>query len=372
MVALKVKNRFNLPKKQLFAHFVRYTIMKIASRNLLLLAVALLPACSKPPATAGGTGTTGSTGTTGTTGNTGSTGSTGSTGTTGVCTAVLADAENIQIFPTDNAWNKDISASAVDPNSSQIIALIGASKIHADFGSGLYQGYTIGIPYAVVCGSQAKVNVTFRANSYDGNYGNESDPGPYAISANAPIEQGGGDSHVLVVDKDNLKLYELYNASYTNNQWQASSGAIFDLTSDALRTKDWTSADAAGLPIFPGLVRYEEVLKGVIDHPIRFTLQKSNINPSYISPARHSVNSTGGQYALPFGARIRLKANFDISSYSATNKIILSAMKKYGLILADVGSNMYITGAPDDRWNNDDLSKLGGIAASNFEVVNYH
>ncbi len=225
----------------------------------------------------------------------------------------------------------------------------------------------------MVCNSQPKVKITFRANSYDGNYASESDPGPYPIPSNAPVEGNGqGDSHVIVVDKDTKIVYELYNASYTNGQWQASSGAIFDLTSDNLRPADWTSADAAGLPIFPGLVRYDEVREGTIDHAIRFTLQSQNVKPAYISPARHSVNSSGGQYSLPFGAKIRLKANFDISGYSANLKIILTAMKKYGLILADIGSNMYISGAPDERWNNDDLQKLGAIAASNFEVVKFN
>src|ERR1700744_3998143 len=244
-------------------------------------------------------------------------------------------------------------------------------KLKADFGSGLWDNAPIGIPYTVVCGSQPKVKVTFRANSTDGNYGNESDPGPYPIPLDAPIEGNGqGDSHVIVVDKDNKILYELYNASLNNGQWEASSGAIFDLASDKLRPDGWTSADAAGLPIFPGLVRYEEVLKGTIDHAIRFTLQSPNVKSnSYISPARHGVGTSGGQYSLPFGAKIRLKASFNISGYSPNLQIILTAMKKYGLILADIGSNMYISGAPDERWDNDDLQKLGAIAASNFEVI---
>ena len=303
-----------------------------------------------------------------------STATTGTTSTTGTtCSATAADAENIEIFPADNAWNQDISTAAVDPYSSQIIAGFNSSKLKADFGSGLWDNAPIGIPFIVVCGSQPKVKVTFRANAYDGNYGSESDPGPYPIPANAPIEGNGqGDSHVIVVDKDNEVLYELYNASVSNGQWSASSGAIFNLKSDALRPADWTSADAAGLPIFPGLVRYDEVLKGTIDHAIRFTLQSSNVKPAYISPARHSVNSSGGQYSLPFGAKIRLKASFNISGYSKNLQVILTAMKKYGLILADIGSNMYISGAPDSRWDNDDLQKLGNIAASNFEVVKFN
>jgi len=334
-----------------------------------VLLLLLFAACSKKEGTTPGT-KTGSNGTNGNTTGTTNNGN-GNTGTGNTCNVQLADAENIAIFPADNPWNQDVSGALVDPNSTQIIANFSSSKLKADFGSGLWDNAPIGIPYTVVCSSQPKVTVTFRANSNDGNYGSESDPGPYPIPSNAPIEGNGqGDSHVLVVDKDNKMLYELYNASYTNGQWQASSGAIFNLASDALRPDGWTSADAAGLPIFPGLVRYEEVLKGTIDHAIRFTLQSANVKPnSYIAPARHGVGSSGGQYSLPFGAKIRLKANFNISGYSANLQIILTAMKKYGLILADIGSNMYISGAPDERWNNDDLQKLGQIAASNFEVV---
>jgi len=289
------------------------------------------------------------------------------------CTAQKADAENIAIFPSDNAWNKDISKAAVDPFNTQIIGALGNYSIKADFGSGLWEGAPIGIPYVVVCGSQTKYPITFRGNDTDDNYGDESDAGPYAIPLNAPIEgNGAGDSHVIAVDKENKLLYELYNAGLKNNHWEASSGAIFDLKTNTLRKEGNTSADAAGLPIFPGLVRYDEIVKGEIDHPIRFTLEKPNVKPAYISPARHKVNSTGGQYSLPFGARIRLKSSFDISSYSATNQIILKAMKNYGLILADIGSNLYITGAPDDRWNNDDLQKLGKIKGSDFEVVKFN
>lgn len=289
------------------------------------------------------------------------------------CAATLTDAENIAIFPANNWWNLDISKAQVDTFSTQIIAKIASSRLKADFGSGLWDNAPIGIPYTVVCGSQPKVKVTFRANAYDGNYGSESDPGPYPIPLNAPIESDGqGDSHVIVVDKDNKILYELYNASVSDGKWGASSAAIFHLTSNTLRPVGWTSADAAGLPIFPGLVRYDEVLKGVIDHAIRFTLSSQNVRPVYITPARHHVNSTGGVYSLPFGAKIRLKASFNINGYSTRNRIILTAMKKYGLILADIGSNMYISGAPDSRWNNTDLQKLGNIAASNFEVVKFH
>ncbi|MBS1946595.1 MAG: hypothetical protein JST47_02400 [Bacteroidetes bacterium] len=278
----------------------------------------------------------------------------------------------MEIFPADNPWNQDISSQPVDQNSDQVIANFSTSGLHADFGSGLWNNAPIGIPFTVVCGNQGKSTVTFRSNAYDGNYGDESDAGPYAIPLTAPIEgNGNGDAHVISVDKDNGVLYELYNASVKGNHWEASSGAIFDLKSNVLRTDGWTSADAAGLPIFPGLVRYEEVLKGTIDHAIRFTLSSSNVKPAYISPARHKVNSSGGQYALPFGAKIRLKKDFDISSYPAHIQVILTAMKKYGLILADIGSNMFISGAPDERWNNDELHQLGNVKASAFEVVRF-
>lgn len=286
------------------------------------------------------------------------------------CNATLADAENIEIFPSNNFWNLDISDSPLAPNSTRIITNFSTSPMHADFGSGLWDHAPIGIPYVVVCGSQQKYNVVFRKNKYDGNYGDESDAGPYAIPLTAPIEgNGNGDSHVIAVDKDNGILYELYNASKSTDHWEASSGAIFNLNKNKMRPRGWTSADAAGLPIFAGLVRYEEIVKGNIDHAIRFTLQSSNVKPAFIYPARHKVNSSGGKYSLPFGSRLRLKANFNITKFSATNQIILKAMKKYGIMLADIGSNMYISGAPDDRWDNDDLHQLGKVTADDFEVV---
>lgn len=288
------------------------------------------------------------------------------------CATQKSDAENIAIFPADNPWHQDISAAAVDQYSSQILGAYSGTGVKADFGSGLYEGKIIGIPFNVVCGSQVKIAVKFRSNSYDGNYGNESDPGPYPIPLNAVIEPGG-DAHVIAVDKDNSKLYELYNANVNGDHWEASSGAVFDLKSNAYRKDGWTSADAGGLPIFAGLVRYDELLKGVINHAIRFTLAKSHTVAAHIAPARHEGNGTGTmQTALPFGARIRLKASFDISKFPAHLQVILTAMKKYGLILADIGSDMYITGAPDERWNNDELQKLGTVKAANFEVVKFN
>jgi hypothetical protein len=299
-------------------------------------------------------------------------GNTGSSTNSDSCSATLADANAIMVFPADNSWNLDISTQPTDSNSDQIIATFSNSSLKADFGSGLWQGAPIGIPFVVVCGNQQKTPVTFRANAYDGNYGDQSDPGPYAIPLNAPIEGNSqGDSHVIAVDKDHGILYELYNASVNGGQWEASSGAIFNLESDQLRPADWTSADAAGLPLFPGLVRYDEVLKGKISHAIRFTLTSSNTAPYYISPARHKVNSSGGVYSLPFGAKLRLKKDFDISTFPDHLQVILQAMKTYGLILADIGSNLYISGAPDERWDNDELQELGKIKATNLEVIQF-
>ena len=258
--------------------------------------------------------------------------------------------EKIQKFPVDYPLNMDISAQSVDVNSSAIISAIGTYSVHPDFGSGLYNNAPIGIPFSAVCGNQAKVSITYRANSYDGNYGNESDPGPFPIPDDAAIEgNGNGDSHVLACDFENKKLYELYNASKNSGSgWSASSGAVFDLTKDFYRTEGWTSADAAGLPVLPCLLRYDEVASGNINHAIRFTLNKPHVFNGYVNPARHKVNGTGAaNLSLPMGARMRLKSSFDISSYSIANKVILTAMKKYGMILADIGSDLFISGAPD-------------------------
>jgi hypothetical protein len=294
-------------------------------------------------------------------------------GDTSVCALQPSDITGLPIFPADNSWNQDISGATVDSASTKILAAYAGTGLHPDFGSGLWDNAPIGIPFVVVCADQPKLSVVYRANSDDGNYGDESDPGPYPIPLNAPIEGNGtGDAHVIVIDKDNGILYELYNASVKADHWEASSGAVFHLNSDALRPDGWTSADAAGLPIFPGLVRYDEVAGGAISHALRFTLAKSHVAPSHIAPARHDVNSTGGQYSLPFGAKIRLKASVDISGYSQNVRVILQAMKKYGLILADIGSDMYVSGAPDGRWDNDDLSTLGKIKASDFEVIKFH
>jgi hypothetical protein len=283
-----------------------------------------------------------------------------------------AKLEEIAIFPSDNAINKNISLEPVDSRSDAIIALIGSPGLKPDFGSGLWEGAPIGMPFILICENQSKIPVTFRGNNYDDNYGNESDPGPYPVPLTAPVEgNGAGDSHVLAVDLDNKVLYELYNASAGNKLWEASSGAVWDLKINDTRPPGWTSADAAGLPILPLLIRYDEVATGTIDHAIRFTLSKSKVMRGYTSPASHMVGGTNTDMSAPtpMGIRLRLKSGFDVSVFSETNQVILNAMKKYGLILADIGSDLFISGAPDDRWDNDDLNELKSVKATDFEVV---
>jgi hypothetical protein len=273
------------------------------------------------------------------------------------------------IFPEDNIWNTPIDTAPLHPNSTNYINTIGANRgLHADFGAGVWppgSDSPIGIPYVVVEGSQTPVNVIF-------DYDDESDPGPYPIRPNAPREGGPttdeGDRHVLVLEKDNCILYELYAATkQPDNSWTAGSGAIFDLTSHNLRPDGWTSADAAGLPILPGLVRYDEVAAGEINHAIRFTAPQTQ--RAYVWPARHFASSETNTNYPPMGLRLRLKADFDISDYPQEIQVILQAMKTFGLILADNGSAWYISGVPDERWDNDMLHKWDDIIGSNFEVV---
>jgi hypothetical protein len=269
-------------------------------------------------------------------------------------------------FPADNAWNQDISGATVDPNSSAIINFIGASTpLHPDFGAGLYDGQSIGIPYVVVSGSPF-VNIKYTA------YGSESDPGPMPVPKNAPIEgypnPGSGDRHVLVLDRDNCWLYELYSSyPQKNGAWDAGSGAVWDLLNDEQRPYTWTSADAAGLPVFAGLARYDEVASGAIQHALRFTLQNSAT--AFTPPATHWAGNSTNPYAAPMGMRMRLQASYDISGFPPQAQVILAALKKYGMIMADNGSSMYITGDPDNRWNNNDLGTLKTVPASAFEVV---
>ena len=272
-----------------------------------------------------------------------------------------------QLFPPDNPWNQDISSAPLDPNSDNLIASIGNNVgLHPDFGT-VYNGAPNGIPYVVVSGTQPLVPLSWTA------YSDESDPGPYPVPPNAPIEGGpssNGDRHVLVIDRDNWKLYELGYAFPINSgaSWEANCGAIFDLYSNAVRPAGWTSADAAGLPIFPGLVRYDEVFEqGEIKHAVRFTVQNSR--KGYVTPARHYASSKTSVNLPPMGMRVRLKASFDISTFSPRMQVILRALKKYGMIVADNGSNWYISGAPDPRWDDNELNALKGIKGSNFEVV---
>lgn len=268
------------------------------------------------------------------------------------------------VLPSNNIWNTPVDTLPVLSNSATMVNSIGANTgFHADFGSGTWNGGPIGIPFVTVPGSQTRYPATFF-------YADESDPGPYAVPLNAPIEGGSsstGDRHAIAVDTDNCILYELYRAFPQTSSWAADSGAIFDLRSNALRPATWTSADAAGLPIMPGLVTYEEVLSGEVEHAIRFTAPQTR--RAFVWPARHYASSlTGTQYPR-MGERFRLKAGFDISSFPAEVQVILRAMKKYGIMLADNGSAWYISGKPDPRWNNDNLRSLSSLLGSNFEAV---
>jgi len=270
-------------------------------------------------------------------------------------------------FPADNPWNQDVSGLPVDPNSARLIANIGVDRVlHPDFGP-LYQGAPNGIPYIVVAGTQSLVPINFVS------YGGESDPGPYPVPRNAPIEGGPnsqGDRHVLVVDRDHWKLYEMFSARPVNNgsSWNAGSGAVFDLNSNKLRPDGWTSSDAAGLPIFPGLVRYDEVYEQKeINHALRFTAPRTR--KGYIYPATHYASGDPDPNLPPMGMRVRLKASYDISTYSPGIQVILRALKKYGMFVADNGPGWFLSGAPDERWNDDVLSMLKTIKGSDFEVV---
>jgi hypothetical protein len=257
----------------------------------------------------------------------------------------------------------------LDPNSTAYINTIGASStLHADFGSGVWppgSNSPIGIPFVEVGSDKPPVPIIYTA------YGSESDPGPWPVPANAPIEGGPdatGDRHVIVVDRETCLLYELFNAFPNDDgSWDASSGATYDLASNALRPDGWTSADAAGLPIFPGLVTFGEVASGEIAHAIRFTAPQTR--KAHVWPARHDASSlTGSQYP-PMGQRFRLKADYDISAYSPEIRVILTAMKEYGLILADNGSSWFISGAPDENWDNEMLHEWDDIPGSAFEAV---
>ncbi len=269
-----------------------------------------------------------------------------------------------RVFPPDNPWNVDVSGMPVDPNSDRLIASIGPDKpLHPDFGT-VYQGAPSGIPYVVVPGSQPRTIVRFE-------YPDESDDGYYPIPADAPIEGGSnsdGDRHVLVIDRDNWKLYELFAARKDGPGWKAGSGAIFDLNSNALRAAGWTSADAAGLPIFPGLVRYDEVheQKAVL-HALRFTVKRTR--RAYVWPARHFASRAADPNLPPMGMRVRLKASFDVARFSPAMQVILTGLKKYGMFVADIGGDWFVSGAPDPRWDDEELGTLKRVRGHDFEVV---
>ncbi|WP_394822624.1 hypothetical protein [Pendulispora albinea] len=265
-----------------------------------------------------------------------------------------------KVFPPDNPWNKDISNAEVDPNSDRYIDALGKDKkVHPDFGAEPQYG----MPYILISGAQPRLGVTFEQHR-------ESDPGPYPIPLNAPVEGAGeaGDRHVLAVDRDQCMLYELYSAEVKDGAWTAYSGAVFDLKTNKLRPDGWTSADAAGLPIFPGLVRYEEAAtNGEIKHALRFTGAKTQ--NAFVRPATHASGSTTDLNVPPMGARFRLKKTFDISKFTGVPKAVLTALARYGMFLADKGSSWYISGESNPQWTSKDLEPLKTIPGSAFEVV---
>ena len=263
------------------------------------------------------------------------------------------------LFPDDNPWRTDVSRYPVHPNSDRYIAYIlgsgGNRFLHADFG----ENPEYGIPYVVVPPDQPRVPVEFE-------YADESDPGPYPIPPDAPVE-GGSDRHVIVLQQGTCRLYELFAARYVGSGWQAGSGAVFDLLSNALRPNGWTSADAAGLPIFPGLVRYDEVQSGRITHALRFTVSRTQ--RGYVQPATHFASSITDPSAPPMGLRLRLRADFDTSRYRGSARVILEALKQYGMFVADNGSNWFISGTSHPGWDDDDLNQLKTVPGTAFEVV---
>jgi hypothetical protein len=267
----------------------------------------------------------------------------------------LPGAPRCTISPKTNAWNRRVDALPVAADSDAIISSIGASTgLHPDFGTG-----RIGIPFDVVTRKTVRSRVTFE-------YADESDRGPYPIPHGVHLESGG-DRHALLVDRDACKLYELYALDRTPRGWRAGSGAIWSLRSNKLRPAGWTSADAAGLPILPGLARYDEVARGVIDHALRFTVERTR--RAYVAPARHHASDLTDPDLPPMGLRVRLKGSFDVSGFPRQARIVLTALKRYGMLVADNGSNWYISGAPDPHWNDDQLHTLGRVEGSDFEVV---
>ena len=276
----------------------------------------------------------------------------------------LPAAPRCALFPASNPWNQPVDKLPVAADSDAIIGSIGRDRgLHADFGSGLWDGGPIGIPITVVGAKQKRSRVTFE-------YAGESDRGPYPIPANVRIEggrQSDGDRHAIIVDRDRCRLYELYALYPAGSGWRAGSGAIWDLRSNRLRPAGWTSADAAGLPILPGLARFDEVKRGRIDHALRFTVSRTR--RAFVWPARHHASNLTDLSLPPMGLRLRLKASFDVRPYPPQARVVLNALKRYGMIVADNGSDWFISGAPDSRWSNDQLHALGRVTGSSFEVV---
>lgn len=263
------------------------------------------------------------------------------------------------LFPADNFWNTPIDRLPLHPDSEAWINSIGRNRgFHMDFGSGLWDGGPIGIPFTAAPAQTAFVPINFDE------FGDESDPGPYPIPP-SPFIEWGSDHHILIVHADQCKLYELYHAHSVGGAWYAGSAAVWQLNSNALRPNGWTSADAAGLPILPGLLRYDEVAAGEIRHALRFTAAQT---AGYLWPARHQTSAPQSGIP-PMGARFRLKASFDMSSYPADLQVILRAMQIYGIVLADNGSDWYVSGAPDERWNNEQLHLLDALTGADFEAV---
>ena len=270
---------------------------------------------------------------------------------------------DLEIFPPDNPWNTDISQLPVHPKSREYLTSIGLDRpLHPDFGT-VWNGAPSGIPYVVVDQEQPRVPVAFE-------YADESDVGPYPIPRDAPIEggeKGEGDRHVIVVDYHAKKLYEIFSARRQGSGWKAGSGAVFDLTSNKLRPAGWTSADAAGLPIFPGLARYEEVEQGEVRHALRFTVRKTQ--RGYLPPATHFASRSTDANLPPMGLRVRLKADYDITKFPSSAQVILRGLKKYGMLLADNGGDWFVSGAPHPHWNDDELHTLKKVKGSDFEAV---
>lgn len=277
----------------------------------------------------------------------------------------LAQAPTCPIFPASNAWNQRVDHLPAARDSARTVAAIGpGDHLHADFGSGLWEGRPIGIPITVVGRKQPRTRVSFE-------YASESDAGPYPIPPYVRIEGGrasDGDRHALIVDRDACRLYELFALHpKQGGGWRAASGAIWDLRSNRLRPAGWTSADAAGLPILPGLARYEEVARGRITHALRFTVERTR--RAYVHPARHFASDSTDPSLPPMGLRFRLKRSYPIAGFPPPARVVLRALKEYGMLVADNGSNWFVSGAPHPRWSNEQLHTLHRVPGSAFEVV---